>query len=104
MSIAHIEAIRAALERTHWIIVGERLVDEYDATAYWEIARPDGTSLLTIQFDGGWDADGLTKYTFEECPGCEIVGHSEVSCYFARINRSWPSELNQFIKQLNQLR
>lgn len=103
MSIAHIEALRLALAKNHWVINQERLVDERHATAYWDISRPDGASPLTIRFDGGYDADGLIKYTFEECPGCDVVDHAEVGCYFSRINRSWSSELRRFVEQLNQL-
>lgn len=103
MSCAHIKALRTALENNHWVIEEERLVDEYRTTAYWEIARPDGTNRLTLSFNGGYDLDGIHKMTFEESYACEVVGHPDAGLYFARIHRSWRSELNQFIRDLNRL-
>lgn len=103
MSHSHIDAIRTKLENNHWVIKKERLVEEYDTSAYWDIARPDGSNPLTIQFSGGYHADGLRKRTFHESIGCNVVEHSDVSLYFARIHRSWCKELNQFVMGLNQL-
>jgi hypothetical protein len=103
MSDAHIVAVRTVLENSHWVILTERLVDEYYSSAYWNIARPDGTNHLTLRFEGGYRADGLTKHTFNESYGCAIVEHPEVSVYFARINRTWNENLREFIKELNQL-
>lgn len=103
MSTAHIEAIRSALEHNHWVVLEERLVDEYSTTAFWRIARPDGAHPLTLRFEGGYDAEGLTKRTFVESIGCSVVEHPQVGVYFARVNRSWRTEFRDFIGALNGL-
>ena len=103
MGAAHVKAVRTMLESNHWVILKERFVDEYSTSAYWDIARPDGTGKLTLRFDGGYDIDGVHKRTFDESIGCSVVEHPELDLYFARINRSWPSELSNFFRELNQL-
>ena len=103
MADIHIKQLRTTLESNHWIILGERLVDEYSVSAYWDIARPDKSNQLTICFDGGYDVLGINKRTFNKTAGCWLLEHKNVNLYFARVNRSWASELDCFIRELNKL-
>ena len=105
MSRAHIEAIRTQLENNNWVVLEERLVDDdrVHESAFWDVARPDGTNRLTLAFKGGYPAEKLRKRTFDESYGCHVVEHPDVRLYFARIHRSWDSELSRFIRELNQL-
>ncbi|MEM9030559.1 MAG: hypothetical protein AAGC70_19535 [Pseudomonadota bacterium] len=100
MSIAHIEALRSKLVASHWVVVDERDVDEYNVGVYWSIARPNGDSPLTLAFGGDPD---LPEIKLEDCMGCHVVEHPEVDLAFVRIKRTWPTELDQFMRALNQL-
>ncbi|MEM7778566.1 MAG: hypothetical protein AAF732_23560 [Pseudomonadota bacterium] len=67
---------------------------------YWSIARSNGDSPLTLAFGGDPD---LPEIDLEDRCGCHVVEHQEVRLYFARIKRTWPTELDQFMRALNQL-
>lgn len=97
MSESHLHELRKALEASHWVIVSEAPGNGYDIAGAWAIARPDGSSRLTIAFAG---LDDLRTLPIEQSYGCHLEEAPEISLYLARINRSWNTELSAFVRRL----
>ena len=99
MSIEHLRQLRNELERHHWKIIAEEDGNDYDISAVWVIERPDGSNQLHIEFMG---LDDLETMPIEKSYGCSIKEAPSIEAYFARISRSWPKELSEFIKKLER--
>ena len=95
VSIEHLELLRNALERSKWLVVNELPGNDYDISAYWEVARPNGIPKFTIAFLG---IDDLKTLPIEKAYGCHVVGRENIGCYFGRVNKSYKEELDNFIK------
>lgn len=100
MSIVHLEQLRNTLEKNHWKVCGELPGNDYEISALWKISRPDGSARLTIAFQGLDDMDTLPV---EKSYGCWVLEKPTISAYFSRKNRSWPSELERFVRDLNAI-
>ena len=100
MTIEHLKQLRNALEINHWRIDEELSGNEHDISGYWKISRPNGDTRLTIEFEG---MDALKVLPIEEAYGCRVSEVPDVTAYFSRANRSWPSELKGFVSQLNKV-
>lgn len=100
MSKAHLVDLRNHLARHDWRIARELPGDGYRISAVWEIVRPSGASSLHLEFDGLNEAAVLP---LDQAYACHVKEAPEISAYFARINRSWPEELDSFLGKLNGL-
>ena len=100
MSNFHLTQLEVALERNHWDIAERRPGDGYRYSAIWIITRPDGSTRLSLQFDG---LDDMETLPIEKSYACNIAEFPEVNLYFARKGRSWKEGLKQFIDRLNML-
>ena len=97
----HIDDLRNALERNHWIVVGQEASDLYNVPVIWVIARPDGSTRLHLVFEVPRDLDESLMGSIEHSLGCHLDEAPCVSLYFARISRSWPRNLSAFVEGLN---
>lgn len=95
MSIEHLKLLKNALESNKWLVVSESEGNDYDIAAYWEVARPSGAPTFTIAFNG---LDDMQTLPIEQAFGCYVIGKTEISCYFAKVNKSFKVELDNFIK------
>ena len=100
MSLLHLRDLRNSLERSHWIVIEELEGNDYDISAVWVIARPDGSNKLHIEFSVPKD---LTTPPTEKSVGCQVAEYPKVSLYFAKVSRSWKDNLTTFIQELNQV-
>jgi hypothetical protein len=100
MSKAHLVDLRNHLARHHWRIARELPGDGYRISAVWEIVRPSGVPSLHLEFEGLNEAAVLP---LDQAYACHVKEAPDVSAYFARVNRSWPDELNAFLGKLNGL-
>lgn len=99
MSSQHLKDLRAALQRSHWIVVEELAGDDVNISAVWRVARPDGSQSFHLEFEG---ADDLRVRPLEEAYGVNVREAQGIGAYFARVGRTWPLELERFIDRLNQ--
>lgn len=99
MSIHHLRELRAALEQNHWTVVEELPGNDFDISGVWRIARPDGSQVFYLEFQG---RDDLRALPMEDAYGIKIREAPEVGAYFARVGRTWPAELGRFISNLNR--
>jgi hypothetical protein len=100
MSEAHLVDLRNHLARHHWHIARELPGDGHRISAVWEIVRPSGVPSLHLEFEGLNEAAVLP---LDQAYGCHVKEAADVRAYFARINRSWPEELDAFLGKLNGL-
>lgn len=100
MSTAHIDDLRKALAAHHWNIIGEKPGNDYDIAGVWQIARPDGTNGLSIEFQADIDRCGGP---LEKAIACRLAEAPRIGAYFARINRSWSEELSGFMDKLDDM-
>jgi hypothetical protein len=99
MSSQHLSDIRSALERSHWRVVDELPGNDYNISAVWKVARPDGTSVFHLEFEG---LDDLNTFPIERAYGIKVREEPSVGAYLARPSRTWPEELEQFISSLER--
>ena len=90
MSEAHLTDLRKVLEQNG---------NEYDISDVWVVERPDGTGIFHLEFEG---LDDLNVLPISWAYGCRVQENNEICAYFARSGRSWHSELENFIKALNE--
>jgi len=98
MTTAHLTDLRNALEANHWRIVGDLPGDEDRVVGVWQIARPDGSNRLDIEFAGDPLFGGGP---IEASSYCYLKEHPRIDLYFARIGRSWTAKLAEFMGDLN---
>ncbi|MEM7432932.1 MAG: hypothetical protein AAF351_13500 [Pseudomonadota bacterium] len=97
MSQRHLNDLRNALERRRWRIVDEQPGDDYQIAATWLIQRPDGSHATHIDFEC---MPELEPQPIEKAIGCTVRENRKIEAYFARIERTWPVELEEFIGDL----
>jgi hypothetical protein len=95
----HLYDIKAALNRNHWEVVSELPGNDYEVSAVWQIARPNGSNLLHIEFQG---LDDMKTLPIDRAYGIKIREAPDIGVYFSRPSRSWITELEQFISKLEQ--
>ncbi len=100
MSQKHLDDLRKALERKHWVVSKELEGNGYDVTGSWEVSRPDESTAFHIDFEG---LDDLETLPINKAFGCRVRERTDVAAYFARVTRSWPAELASFIGELGTL-
>jgi hypothetical protein len=100
----HLKDLRNALERRGWRIVNELPSRHLYISGTWEIER-DGRRL-SIDFGG---FDDLSTLPMEKSYGCGVEGQID-GLYFSRKGtkgseraRTWKSELEKFIRDLENL-
>jgi len=101
MSIDHLKQLRNELENQRWKIISEEGGNDYDISAVWVVARPDGSNQLHIEFEG---LDDLKTFPIEKSFACHVREASDISVYFGKISKSWPKELSDFIDKIKRLR
>jgi hypothetical protein len=99
MSNEHLSDIRSALERSHWRVVDELPGDHHSISAIWVVARPDGSSAFHLNFMGLGDLETLP---IERAYAINVREAPGVGAYLARLSRTWPAELEQFVTKLEQ--
>jgi hypothetical protein len=97
MSHQHLSDIRSALERNHWRVIEELPGNDYDVSAAWKIARPNGSSACHLEFEG---LDDMKTLPIERAYAIRVREAPEVIAYLARESRSWPEALAKFIDAL----
>lgn len=98
MSIEHLKQLKNKLTHHNWNIISETGGNDYDVSALWVVARPDGSNQFHIEFLG---LDDLETLPIEKSYACRIKERPEVSAYFSKISKSWPEELSRFITTIN---
>jgi len=101
----HHKELEEALTQKGWCVTVEHPGDDYGISGSWEIQRSTNQPSLFIDFDG-FDAMG-ENLPMEQSYGCGVRGHSDISLYFYRPNRSrvkWRSELKNFVDALDNIR
>ena len=99
MSQTHLLDLRRALEQYGWTISDELGGNDYDISGSWLVTRSDESATLHIDFEG---LDDLETLPMDKAYACRIRENPKLGAYFARKNRSWPSELAKFIRELNK--
>lgn len=99
MSSQHLNDIKAALERSHWRVVDELPGNDRNISAVWRIARPDGSDFLHLEFEG---LDDMETRPIERAYGVRVREAPAIAAYLARQFRTWPTELSQFIGNLER--
>jgi hypothetical protein len=97
MSIEHLKLLRNSLEKNNWVILEELPGNEYDISAIWIIARPNGTSEFKLIFEG---LDDLECLPIEKAYGCYVETNGKMGLYFSKVNKFFPSDLSNFIKTI----
>ena len=100
-NLSHLKQLKKDLENHHWKIISEEGGNDYDISAVWIVARPDGSNQLHLEFEG---LDDLKTLPIEKSYACHVREASDISVYFGKISKSWPKELSEFINKINQLR
>jgi hypothetical protein len=67
MSEVHLDNLRNALEKSHWVVTLELDGNDYDISAIWVVSRPDGTAIRNIEFEG---LDDMETLPIEKSYGC----------------------------------
>ena len=98
MSGMHQRDLRSALERNHWRIVEEMPGDDYSVAGVWQIARPDGSGVAHLDFEG---LDEKRVRPMARSYGVRLREDPSIVAYFGRMRRSWPGELERFMTALN---
>jgi hypothetical protein len=99
MSNQHLRDIKAVLERNHWRVQDELSGDDHGTSAVWRVARPDGADAFHLEFQG---LDDMETRPIERAYGINVREAPEIAAYLARVSRTWPTELAQFIANLEQ--
>ena len=99
MSQTHLLDLRRALEQHHWVVAEELDGNDYSISGSWLVKRIDGSTVVHIDFQC---LDILETLPIEKAHACEVRENREISAYFARKNRTWPSELASFIHELDK--
>ena len=99
MSNQHLTDIRSALERSHWRVVDELPGNERNISAVWKVARPDSTNVFHLEFEG---LDDMNTFPIERAYAIRVREEPSVGAYLARPSRTWPTELKQFIVNLER--
>ena len=92
MSQVHLDDLRNTLESKSWRIAEELPGDDYGITATWLIRRPDGSHPVHIDFECVPD---LEAKPIEQAIACYVRENEKISAYFARKDRTWPTELEK---------
>lgn len=100
MSIKHLEILRKALENDHWVVLEELPGNDYEVSAYWKVARPNGDSPFELAFEG---LDDLNTLPIENAFGCHVVGREEIGLCFGKVNKSFSEELSGFVEALSNV-
>ena len=95
---SHLSDLRMALQRSHWCIT-EMPGNDSNISAVWRVARPNGSQVFHLEFGG---IDGLEVRPIEKAYGITVREAPTIGAYFARVERSWPTELEQFLARLEQ--
>ena len=98
MGIEHLRLLRDNLERNKWVVTHELLGDDYSVSAKWKISRPNGDFPKILIFEGLHELDVLP---IEQSYGCHIESNTDISLYFGKISKSFPSELKLFVEALS---
>src|SRR5262245_61783696 len=99
MSVSHLSELRRQLERRHWRILAENNTLSRDADLHWAIARPDGSSPLTLRFLPGFYGKygDIQHESIDESIACEVVGHSELpDLYFGKFHGQYQKDVAAF--------
>ena len=80
-------------------MVQEQPGNDVNISAVWRVARPDGSHPFHLEFQG---TDELRVRPLEEAFGVHVREAREIGAYFARVGRTWPSELDRFIARVNE--
>jgi hypothetical protein len=99
MSESHLTDLRKALEQNHWVVTKEQNGNGYDISSIWVVESPDGSHRFHLEFEG---FDDLQVLPINRAYGCRVQEKHEIGAYFARVGRSWPSELARFIQDLTE--
>ena len=97
MSETHLTDIRNVLEQNRWIVAEEQDGNDYDISGTWMICRPDGSQKFHLEFEG---LDELGVLPINKAYACCVRENKEICAYFAKPSRSWPDELDSFIREL----
>jgi hypothetical protein len=100
MSTNHLRDLKEALQRGHWRVVEELPGNDSNISGIWRVARPDGSHVLHLEFDGADEAPEVRP--MERSYGVSVREAPAVAAYFALAGRTWPLELERFITQLNE--
>lgn len=93
MSLSHLEELRTQLERRHWRIVSENRILTSESPLSWTIARPNGDSPLTLEFNpSSYGRYGDYEHeSIDESIACTVVGHSGIPhLYFGKFHLILP--------------
>ena len=100
MSLSHLDALRNELEKHHWRITAEMPGNEYDISAVWQIARPDGSETKHIEFEG---LDDLKTLPISDSYGCRVREIPSLNLYFGKFHGSaFQPELVTFVQELHR--
>lgn len=101
MSKSHIKQLKIALENSKWVIHTDVSTNEF--LNNWEISRPNGDCLLTINFTifgNGNHGAYIGTETMDNANGCSIVEYPNIDIYFGKYTGQFQKDLIQFIAQL----
>ena len=98
MPVSHLERLRKSLSSNQWVITSEEKGNDYDVSAVWKISRPNGDSPLSLNFEGQSEGDVLP---IEKAYACHVSQNPDISLYFGKISKSFPTDLKKFMARLN---
>ena len=97
MSAFHLDELKKALEKHHWVVVAESEGDDYKISSFWHVERPDGSQGFKLAFDGLHESGVLPV---EKSYACHIERNPEISLYFSKPGTKWKESLNSFMEQV----
>ena len=104
MSKAHIEKLKSELELAKWILISD--YDENEFTDFWMIARPNGDTLLKLNFiiwgNGNFGAH-IGNETICNAINCSVDNYPNIDLYFGKYSKKFQIDIVTFIDQLNKI-
>ena len=97
MSTAHLHLIKASLAKAKWTKIEELPGDDESISEIWRVTKPNGDDEIQLLFEGRSDIGALP---IENSYSCHLHNNKKVSLYFGRINKSFKSELEEFIESI----
>jgi hypothetical protein len=102
MSKSHIEKLEKELRLSKWVIVLEDNTENF----IWKISRPNGDSLMTIDFSvygNNFFGELEGNETLHNAIGCHIKNHPEINLYFGKYSGQFQKDVVEFVNQLNSI-
>lgn len=100
MTAWHLDDLRNQLYGKKWRVIAQLEGNNYEISGVWELARPDGSCQLHIEFEG---LDDMETLPVDRSYGCSVRESPDCSLYFRKKGELWKQELAEFVDRLGRI-